>query len=64
MKSLVGKIVRFLKIQSGPTAVEYAVILALIFLVCLTAIALFGRQTNSSFGRSGNEIRSAFERGR
>ncbi len=64
MKSLVGKISRFLKTEDGPTAVEYAVILALIILVCFTAIVMLGQQTNTSFEHSSDEIKSAFEGGR
>jgi pilus assembly protein Flp/PilA len=56
MKSIIGKIARFFKTEIGPTAVEYAVIIALIILVCLTSIIVVGRQTNSSFENSQNEI--------
>ena len=38
MKSFAKKVQRFLKSEDGPTAVEYAVMLALIIIVCLTAI--------------------------
>ena len=38
MKSLAQKVQRFLVSEDGPTAVEYAVMLALIVIVCLTAI--------------------------
>lgn len=41
--------VRFLKEEDGPTAVEYAVMLALIIVVCATAVAGVGSATNSSF---------------
>ncbi len=59
MKSLLRKIARFLKIDSGPTAVEYAVIIALIILVCLTSIIVVGRQTNTSFTQSNDQINQA-----
>lgn len=39
----------FLKEEDGPTAVEYAVMLALIVIVCLTAIRAVGTQTNAAF---------------
>ena len=64
MKSLIGKIARFLKADLGPTAVEYAVIVALIILVCLTSIIVVGRQTNSSFENSRDEIRNSMGQGR
>ena len=38
MKSLAKKVQHFLVSEDGPTAVEYAVMLALIVIVCLTAI--------------------------
>lgn len=37
---------RFLKDESGPTAVEYAVMLALILITCIGAIALVGTSAN------------------
>ena len=39
---LVKKTVRFLKKEDGPTAVEYAVMLALIIVVCIAAITTLG----------------------
>jgi len=35
---------RFLASEEGPTAVEYAVMLAMIIIVCVTAIQAGGRQ--------------------
>jgi pilus assembly protein Flp/PilA len=49
MKSLASKIVRFLKSEDGPTAVEYAVMLALIIVVCLASIQLVGTRANAIF---------------
>ena len=40
---------RFLKSEDGPTAVEYAVMLALIIVVCLTAITTLGTGANQTF---------------
>ena len=40
---------RFLLSDDGPTAVEYAVMLALIIIVCLTAITQLGQQVNTTF---------------
>jgi len=42
MKNLTKKLQRFLTSEDGPTAVEYAVMLALIVIVCLTAITTLG----------------------
>jgi pilus assembly protein Flp/PilA len=49
MKSLLHSIERFLVSEDGPTAVEYAVMLALIIVVCLTAIQAVGTNTNATF---------------
>src|SRR5690349_12473761 len=38
MKKMLQKVAEFLKREDGPTAVEYAVMLALIIVVCITAI--------------------------
>jgi len=50
---------RFLRDESGPTAVEYAVMLALIVAVCIGAIRTAGQATADSFDNSANEIASA-----
>ena len=42
--------VRFLKKDDGPTAVEYAVMLALIIVVCIAAITSLGSNANETFG--------------
>ncbi len=49
MKSLAQKVRRFLVSEDGPTAVEYAVMLALIVIVCLTAIQSIGTNANTTF---------------
>jgi len=43
-------LIRFLKGEDGPTAVEYAVMLALIVVVCIAAITALGQNANSVFG--------------
>jgi pilus assembly protein Flp/PilA len=49
MKSLAKKVQRFLVSEDGPTAVEYAVMLALIVIVCLTAIRSVGTNAAATF---------------
>ena len=49
MKSLALKVQRFLVSEDGPTAVEYAVMLALIVIVCLTAIQAIGTNASTTF---------------
>ena len=52
-------IVTFLKSEDGPTAVEYAVMLALIIVVCLAAITTLGQNANTTFTTVGQKIGSA-----
>jgi len=49
MKMFTSKVLRFLKSEDGPTAVEYAVMLALIIVICLTAITAVGTQAAATF---------------
>jgi pilus assembly protein Flp/PilA len=49
MKDFAKSIKRFLASEDGPTAVEYAVMLALIVVVCLTAIQAIGTNANTKF---------------
>jgi pilus assembly protein Flp/PilA len=42
-------LIRFLKNEDGPTAVEYAVMLALIIVVCIAAIQALGSNANKTF---------------
>jgi pilus assembly protein Flp/PilA len=45
-------IIRFLKGEDGPTAVEYAVMLALIVVVCIAAITVLGKNANDTFANT------------
>ena len=56
MKKLAQKVQRFLVSEDGPTAVEYAVMLALIVIVCLTAIRSIGTNANTTFTNVANEL--------
>ena len=56
MKSLAKKMHRFLVSEDGPTAVEYAVMLALIIIVCLTAITAVGTNASTTFTNVSNEL--------
>ena len=49
MKNLLRRACRFVRGEDGPTAVEYAVMLALIIVVCLTAIQAIGTNANTTF---------------
>jgi len=56
MKNLMNSVVNFLKREDGPTAVEYAVMLALIIVVCITAITAIGSKSNATFNVVGAEL--------
>jgi pilus assembly protein Flp/PilA len=56
MKSLATKVQRFLVSEDGPTAVEYAVMLALIVIVCLTAIRNIGTAASETFQGVADQI--------
>ena len=49
MKAFSTKVCRFLTSEDGPTAVEYAVMLALILVVCILAVTALGTKVNSTF---------------
>ena len=59
MKLLAKKVHRFLVSEDGPTAVEYAVMLALIVIVCLTAISSLGTAAKNTFTEVGNSVAGA-----
>ncbi len=59
MSSFVRSFVRFVNDESGPTAVEYAVMLALIIVVCIAAISVLGSNANNTFTEVGTAIESA-----
>ena len=56
MKNFVQKVQRFLSSEDGPTAVEYAVMLALIVIVCLTSISAIGTNANKTFNDVATKI--------
>jgi pilus assembly protein Flp/PilA len=49
MKGLVNRVHEFLRSEDGPTATEYAVMLALIIIVALAAITLLGTKVQGIF---------------
>jgi pilus assembly protein Flp/PilA len=56
MRKFGQALVSFLKDESGPTAVEYAVMLALIIVVCITAITTLGSNANNTFSYVGTKV--------
>jgi pilus assembly protein Flp/PilA len=57
MRSVAKTVVEFLKKEDGPTAVEYAVMLALIIVVCIAAVTTLGSNANSTFSFVGSAIK-------
>jgi len=49
LSNLYRGVVNFVKAEDGPTAVEYAVMLALIIVVCIVAITTLGTNANDKF---------------
>jgi pilus assembly protein Flp/PilA len=58
MTLIVRKMRRLLAAEDGPTAVEYAVMLALIVIVCLAAIRTVGVQSMNTFRITANSVAS------
>jgi pilus assembly protein Flp/PilA len=52
-------LLRLLKDESGPTAVEYAVMLALIIGVCIGAVGFFGSTASGSWEDTSDKLSSS-----
>ena len=59
MRTLLQGIKQFLSREDGPTAVEYAVMLALIIVVCIAAITTLGKNADNTFLTVGNAVGGA-----
>ena len=58
MKNFTSFVKQFLISEDGPTAVEYAVMLALIIVVCLTAIQAVGTNAKATFTSVSSQLGS------
>lgn len=58
LSRLARQVVEFVRREDGPTAVEYAVMLALIIVVCITAITAIGTNANAKFDTVANVLAS------
>ncbi|MEI2639448.1 MAG: Flp family type IVb pilin [Microthrixaceae bacterium] len=47
------------KTERGASLVEYALLVALIAVVCIGAVTMLGRQANSTFSKTGSAISGA-----
>jgi pilus assembly protein Flp/PilA len=56
MKLFATRLHRFLISEDGPTAVEYAVMVALIVIVCLGAISSLGNKAKVKFTNVSNSL--------
>ena len=58
MRQFAKNLVKFIKAEDGPTAVEYAVMLALVVVVCIGAVSVLGGRAQTTFTNVGNNIAS------
>jgi pilus assembly protein Flp/PilA len=58
MRKLGQHLVKFLKSEDGPTAVEYAVMLALIIVVCIAAVITLGQNASGTFSFVATKVSS------
>ena len=53
------KLINFFKDEEGATMVEYALMLALIAIVCITAVTFIGNSANTTFDSAGQSLNNA-----
>jgi pilus assembly protein Flp/PilA len=58
MQGMISKVQRFLVSEDGPTAVEYAVMLALILVACITIVTTLGKSISSTFNTVNTSLAS------
>ena len=56
MESILNKLRSFLRDEEGATAVEYAIMIVLIIVVCLVAVGILGRNVNRGFETVANSL--------
>jgi pilus assembly protein Flp/PilA len=59
MNGSLAKVVRFLSSEDGPTAVEYAVMLALIVVACITVISSLSKSVSGTFSTISSSVAGA-----
>lgn len=57
MTKIVNSVKNFLVSEDGPTAVEYAIMLALIVIVCIGAVQTIGANANTKFTAAGTALK-------
>jgi pilus assembly protein Flp/PilA len=56
MQKFVAQVRRFLTSEDGPTAVEYAVMLALILVACITVVTSLGTTVSGTFSKVNSSL--------
>jgi len=56
LRRIAKVVAKFVRAEDGPTAVEYAVMLALVIVVCVTAVATLGTNSKATYTRVANTI--------
>ena len=58
MKAMVKNLRQFVASEDGPTAVEYAVMLALILVACITIVTNLGTTVSGTFSKVNSTLSS------
>jgi pilus assembly protein Flp/PilA len=58
MSAILKKMQRFVQSEDGPTAVEYAVMLALILVACITIVTSLGTTVSGTFSKVNSTLSS------
>ncbi len=58
MSAILKKVQRFVQSEDGPTAVEYAVMLALILVACITIVTSLGTTVSGTFSKVNSTLSS------
>ncbi|MGN6082309.1 Flp family type IVb pilin [Trinickia sp.] len=56
MQTIINQAKRFLRDEDGATMVEYALMLALIAVVCIASVGLIGTRANTLFGNIATDL--------
>ena len=59
LSAFATRVANFVKSEDGPTAVEYAVMLALIIVVCITAITALGTNASNTFTYVSGQVKGS-----
>lgn len=61
MSSFLSAVKAFMVEEDGPTAVEYAVMLALIIVVCIATVQLVGQRASQAFSNIESKMGEAVD---